>query len=336
MSTLAVVLYAGVRGLLILRQKRGYKDFHHSAVVKYDALLGFLVMGWALHYFPFFLMGRQLFLHHYFPALWFAILTFASVFDLITSTMSPRRRIQMAAVVMVCAIWTYAHFSPLVYGNPWTKKHCQDAKWLRTWDFSCNDYLEDYSGYKSIVPASHVAHTSHPAAAHPDSSPSTTLPGAAKTPKQAPPPEVLTKEVQKEKIEPGRNVFEEHVLDAINESMVANLALTGANAPNNGGDGKDGKEVEKSREEKKQREEKEMESLEEKIGPLSPSDLAKVEAERKEGKKEGEKEKKEKAPSEGSGSPSEGSSGSVDVTGVDPVKKGGEDDGVVSIQTHPA
>jgi dolichyl-phosphate-mannose-protein mannosyltransferase len=29
---------------------------------------GFFFLAWALHYFPFYLMGRQLFLHHYLPA----------------------------------------------------------------------------------------------------------------------------------------------------------------------------------------------------------------------------------------------------------------------------
>ena len=143
LSTASIASYLVLRVVLVLRQKRGYKDFHRSAVVKYDQMIGFLVMGWSMHYVPFFLMGRQLFLHHYFPALWYSVLTLSSVFDLVTSTMSPRRRIQVVAVMMALAIWTYAHFSPLAYGNPWTKKHCRDAKWLTTWDFSCNDYLDD-------------------------------------------------------------------------------------------------------------------------------------------------------------------------------------------------
>lgn len=29
---------------------------------------GFFFLAWATHYFPFYLMGRQLFLHHYLPA----------------------------------------------------------------------------------------------------------------------------------------------------------------------------------------------------------------------------------------------------------------------------
>ncbi|KIK55771.1 glycosyltransferase family 39 protein [Collybiopsis luxurians FD-317 M1] len=63
LSTLSVAAYVRVRGLLILREKRGYKDFNNSSIVKYDGLCGFLFVDWALHYGPFFLMSCRPFLH---------------------------------------------------------------------------------------------------------------------------------------------------------------------------------------------------------------------------------------------------------------------------------
>lgn len=107
-------------------------------------------MGWALHYVPFYLMSRQLFLHHYFPALWFAILLSCGTFDLMTSSLRPRIRLYIAACLLILAIWSYSHFSPLAYGTPWTKSKCENAKWLRTWDFSCNDFLNDYADYSGL------------------------------------------------------------------------------------------------------------------------------------------------------------------------------------------
>jgi len=154
LSTAAIAGYVAVRGLLILRAQRGYRDFENSEhpfhihsmqefnlpplakVVKYDMLCGFLFMGWGLHYFPFFLMSRQLFLHHYLPALYFAILLLCAVFDFMTSTLRPRWRLQIAAVLIICAVWNFSIFSPLVYGNTWTRQECEKAKWFRTWDFS--------------------------------------------------------------------------------------------------------------------------------------------------------------------------------------------------------
>ncbi|KAF8632407.1 hypothetical protein AX17_004848 [Amanita inopinata Kibby_2008] len=147
LSTLAVVAYVAVRGFLILRAKRGYRDFDNTKVVKYDSLCGFLFIGWSLHYFPFFLMGRQLFLHHYFPALYFAILLLCVVFDLLTSTLRPRVRLQIAAVLIIIAVWHYQYFAPLAYGSPWTKTKCENARWLKTWDFACNEFYDEYSMY---------------------------------------------------------------------------------------------------------------------------------------------------------------------------------------------
>ncbi|KAJ7123188.1 glycosyltransferase family 39 protein [Mycena epipterygia] len=136
LSSLAVFSYIAVRGLLILRAKRGFRDFDNTKVVKYDSLCGFLFLGWFLHYFPFYIMARQLFLHHYFPALYFAILLLAGVFDFVTSTLRPRVRLQIAAVLIILAVWNFAHFSPLAYGGQWTKSKCISSKWLKTWDFS--------------------------------------------------------------------------------------------------------------------------------------------------------------------------------------------------------
>ena len=81
-------------------------------------------------------MGRQLFLHHYFPALYFAILLSCGAFDLLTSALRPRIRLQIAVVLIILAIWNFAHFSPLAYGNAWTRTKCINSKWLKTWDFS--------------------------------------------------------------------------------------------------------------------------------------------------------------------------------------------------------
>jgi dolichyl-phosphate-mannose-protein mannosyltransferase len=116
-----------------------------AKVVKYDSICGFLFMGWALHYLPFFLEARQLFLHHYFPALYFAILLWCTVFDLATSTLRPRVRLQIAAAILVAVIFVFSIFSPLAYGSPWTKAKCRSAQWVHTWDFACNDMHDDVS-----------------------------------------------------------------------------------------------------------------------------------------------------------------------------------------------
>ncbi|SCV70352.1 BQ2448_1746 [Microbotryum intermedium] len=141
LATFSVLAYFGIRGLLILRWQRGYKDFAHSQVVFYDGVCGFLMLGWFLHFFPFFLMSRQLFLHHYFPALYFSILLSASVFDLATSFLKPKFRLQAVVLFALAAMATYWYFSPLTYAGVWTHEQCIRAQWRPHWDFSCDDFL---------------------------------------------------------------------------------------------------------------------------------------------------------------------------------------------------
>lgn len=62
-----------------------------------------LLSAWALHYLPFFLMGRQLFIHHYFPALYVSVLILGATFDLFTARLSTRVRLAFAAVFLAAA-----------------------------------------------------------------------------------------------------------------------------------------------------------------------------------------------------------------------------------------
>jgi dolichyl-phosphate-mannose-protein mannosyltransferase len=95
-------------------------------------------MGWFFHYFPFFLMGRQLFLHHYMPALYCSILLFGVGFDLVTIKLLQKRRMVAAGVVILLVVFVYRYFIPITYGEPWTQAACKSAKWRSTWDFDCN------------------------------------------------------------------------------------------------------------------------------------------------------------------------------------------------------
>ncbi|KAI6003482.1 glycosyltransferase family 39 protein [Pisolithus orientalis] len=148
-STASVITYVLVRGFLILRAKRGYKDLENTKLVKYDVLCGFLFTGYVLHYLPFFLMSRQLFLHHYFPALYFAILLTSAVFDFATSTLRPRIRLQVACVLIIIAVLTFDKFSSLVYGSPWTRSKCNNAVWIKTWDFACREFYDEVTSIQS-------------------------------------------------------------------------------------------------------------------------------------------------------------------------------------------
>ncbi|EQL36565.1 dolichyl-phosphate-mannose-protein mannosyltransferase [Blastomyces dermatitidis ATCC 26199] len=156
-STAAIITYVIFKAIATLRWQRSYQDYKSIVFKRFDYEIGQTVLGWAFHYFPFYLMARQLFLHHYFPSLYFAILAFCQVVDYgvnrvsLSGAVKSKRvfgKIFMVAFV-VLSIVTFTMISPLAYGNPWTKAACQKVKLLKSWDFDCNLFHNDLAQYET-------------------------------------------------------------------------------------------------------------------------------------------------------------------------------------------
>ncbi|KAL1917803.1 uncharacterized protein VTP21DRAFT_3637 [Calcarisporiella thermophila] len=141
-STVAVLAYSMIKGVLTLVEKRGYKNNFGGLREFYDSNAGFWFVAWSLHYFPFYLMARQLFLHHYLPALYFAILLFCVGFDLAVRRLSPRQRLGVTLAIVLIAVLVFRLFSPITYGLSWTRAQCERTKWMSTWDYDCNNLPE--------------------------------------------------------------------------------------------------------------------------------------------------------------------------------------------------
>lgn len=105
-------------------------------------------MAWFYHYIPFFLMGRQLFLHHYLPALYFAILLLCVTFDLACRFIPNRYRLGALILVSTIAILVFRTRAPLAYGSEWTQSQCEASKILKTWDYDCYQYPVAISTYR--------------------------------------------------------------------------------------------------------------------------------------------------------------------------------------------
>ncbi|KAI9739913.1 MAG: hypothetical protein M1818_004969 [Claussenomyces sp. TS43310] len=151
-STVAIAVFALFKGVAVLRWQRGYKDYGNTVFKRFDYEIGTSVLGWALHYFPFYLMQRQLFLHHYFPALYFAIMALCQIYDFISSRIPGigiRERPlvgKLGAVIFLgLSMVVFGLYSPLAYGNPWTQSACNRVKLFDTWDWDCNTFLSEYS-----------------------------------------------------------------------------------------------------------------------------------------------------------------------------------------------
>jgi len=154
------------------------------------------ILGWAFHYFPFYLMARQLFLHHYLPALYFAILALCQMFDFVSyrfSVFGLRQypAIGQAAAVgfLAVAIAVFTVYSPLAYGNAWTRDACNSAKLFNSWDWDCNNFLTSYEAYNSMATepvASIAAPPSDPAVSPAPAAPEVVPEVQAEQPKEQP------------------------------------------------------------------------------------------------------------------------------------------------------
>ncbi|EUC32201.1 glycosyltransferase family 39 protein [Bipolaris zeicola 26-R-13] len=158
-STALIALYVAIKGIAILRWQRGYRDYNNVVFKRFDYEVGMSILGWAFHYFPFYLMARQLFLHHYLPALYFAILALCQIFDFVSYRFSvfglreyPAIGQAVAVGFLAVAIMVFTVFSPLAYGNPWTKDACNSVKLFNSWDWECNNFLTSYEAYSQSEP----------------------------------------------------------------------------------------------------------------------------------------------------------------------------------------
>ncbi|TKX20139.1 dolichyl-phosphate-mannose--protein mannosyltransferase [Elsinoe australis] len=173
-STAAIGLYIAFKGLAVLRWQRSCNDYSNVTFKRFDYEIGQMVLGWAFHYFPFYLMQRQLFLHHYFPALIFAIMSLAQIFDFVTGRIAalglkdrPLIGRTGAVVFLALSVVVFTLYAPLGYGNMWTKKECQRVKLLETWDWDCNNFLDNYADYSLAAGATGAQATSGAALAGP-------------------------------------------------------------------------------------------------------------------------------------------------------------------------
>ncbi|KAJ2774963.1 Dolichyl-phosphate-mannose--protein mannosyltransferase 1 [Coemansia nantahalensis] len=181
-SLAALTVFGALQVLLLLLDKSGVRMQLGGQRAQHSAAAGFFAVAWATHYVPFFLMGRDLFIHHYFPALWMAIMVLAFSLDLATCRAPRAIRAAVYAAAAAVAVHAFVTFSHITYARPWTKDACLRAKWLGTWDFECEHAIGGALATESTPAPTSIA--ADEAAAQPDT--------PAEAPAEAPAPEALS------------------------------------------------------------------------------------------------------------------------------------------------
>lgn len=137
----------------LLKWQTGKLIAKSKNVYHYNYQVSTYFLGWLIHYAPFYIMGRQLFLHHYLPSQYFAILGLGHLFELMVSNscnLFSRVSFNLLAAYFGGAVTVYLYFSPLAYGSPWTKAKCNATKLVSSWDYDCNTFFENSAHYSSL------------------------------------------------------------------------------------------------------------------------------------------------------------------------------------------
>lgn len=127
----------GVVGLLVtwylIRWQRGYKELTINEVdhIRYAGI--YPVIGWFLHYLPFVVMARVTYVHHYYPALYFAILSFGFLADWFLRAQN--KVVQSAAygTLYTVIVGLYILFIPICWGMTGPNQAYSYMKWFDTW-----------------------------------------------------------------------------------------------------------------------------------------------------------------------------------------------------------
>ncbi|KAH9930672.1 glycosyltransferase family 39 protein [Fomitopsis serialis] len=136
-STLSLFVAVAALGIYMIRKQRKYVDMEprewdHMVYVGKVA-----VVGWALHFVPFLIMGRVTYLHHYLPTLYFAVLTSAHVLDhfvFTTRRLSERTKWIVFAVIVTAIVGTFWWFRGVAFGIDDAINDHWGLKWRSTWN----------------------------------------------------------------------------------------------------------------------------------------------------------------------------------------------------------
>ncbi|KAK5599219.1 Protein O-mannosyl-transferase 2 [Crenichthys baileyi] len=122
------------------------KRIEHSDVLRGGG--GLLLLGWLLHYVPFYVMGRVLYYHHYFPAMLFSSMLTGVTLDILLRNADLLLRQPYSdwlhrggqMVLLFTVLYSFHLFHPLSYGMTGPLAHepgsaMAGLKWMDSWEF---------------------------------------------------------------------------------------------------------------------------------------------------------------------------------------------------------
>jgi dolichyl-phosphate-mannose-protein mannosyltransferase len=116
-----------------VRWQRGYTDLKQADIdqIHYSGI--YPIIGWVLHYIPFVAMGRVTYVHHYYPALWFAIIVMGFCVDWATRPLNKKVQWGVFGILYAVIIGLYWLFRAISFGMVGPSSQWSHLKWFESW-----------------------------------------------------------------------------------------------------------------------------------------------------------------------------------------------------------
>lgn len=135
-STAGLGVFALLVAWYTIRWQRGYKELSQTEIDEIHYAGIYPVIGWFLHYLPFVIMARVTYVHHYYPALYFAILLFGFLADWFLRNRTTVVRYSAYGLLDATVIGLYIYFMPICWGMTGPNKQYSYMKWFDNWRMS--------------------------------------------------------------------------------------------------------------------------------------------------------------------------------------------------------
>ncbi|ODQ64299.1 PMT-domain-containing protein [Nadsonia fulvescens var. elongata DSM 6958] len=135
-SSIAVILFMFASAFYLVRWQRKCGDFNNATLEHYFMAGVIPFLGWVFHYFPFIVMSRVTYVHHYLPALYFAVIIFAFMVELILWRANKYVSGAVYAILYAGCIGVFWHMAPICMGMIGDFEKYKKLEWLSTWNIT--------------------------------------------------------------------------------------------------------------------------------------------------------------------------------------------------------
>ncbi|KAI9459456.1 glycosyltransferase family 39 protein [Lactarius psammicola] len=136
-STVSLVIGVLAFGVYVFRMQRRYVDMEPREWEHFLYVGKITLFGWGLHYFPFLIMGRVTYVHHYLPTLYFAVLMAAHLLDHFIFTarfLKERTKTILFALVAFAIIANFWWFRGVAWGIDGPVNEHWGLGWRQSWN----------------------------------------------------------------------------------------------------------------------------------------------------------------------------------------------------------